>query len=497
MPRRKKKVQEPTVSKTWRPKTVSPLVGWGAGTTTPPSHNLSRMCTSTPLKQLLMSAASRDNSVSVSGSGGGGHRSALGNISGITSGVRKASNSAPSTPRLLPFVGNQVLSPSPLSMTYSEDFEDSLEYDIVSNPPEDRTESALAAVMRRASLTTTPIKVHPHPHQIMRHTAWVGRPMNPDKVATKTKCISKTAMKTNATHTDQPREVFVHEPAKNMNMSGLAVHMAARNNDIGLLARLFSGPDALVYKEISADFMGYSPLHWAASKGNVEALQFFLEHGARVNERTLEADTPLHLAATEGSVPCIDMLLKAGAVIRHENAIGKTALECAQQWGHRECVLLLSDWYWSNRLMYFQPKPIPPPVGPNPALCQVTGQGLEEPVTKEPNTLVLLSVGYDGKVRKKGGDEFWVRWRGPANPVYCKQHDKKDGTYVIEFELTTSGRYEFYISYSGRQLKGSPYQLEVQAGEMLNMSPHRFPVDYVGNIGSLILAGLDEEPEIW
>ena len=44
----------------------------------------------------------------------------------------------------------------------------------------------------------------------------------------------------------------------------------------------------------SADLVGWSPLHWAASKGNTGAVTALLEFGADVNRGTPDGFTPAH-----------------------------------------------------------------------------------------------------------------------------------------------------------------------------------------------------------
>jgi ankyrin repeat protein len=61
------------------------------------------------------------------------------------------------------------------------------------------------------------------------------------------------------------------------------------------------------------DSRGQTPLMWAASAGNVEAMQALLKAGAKVNRVTGSGFTPLFFAIKSGSVPATQLLLDAGA----------------------------------------------------------------------------------------------------------------------------------------------------------------------------------------
>ena len=60
---------------------------------------------------------------------------------------------------------------------------------------------------------------------------------------------------------------------------------------------------------------GRTALHVASQTGNVEAIQFLLTHGAKVDLRNSEYRTPLHDAAFNAQPEAIKALLKGGASI--------------------------------------------------------------------------------------------------------------------------------------------------------------------------------------
>ena len=58
------------------------------------------------------------------------------------------------------------------------------------------------------------------------------------------------------------------------------------------------------------DWLGRSPLMWAAYKGDSKSLKILLSRGAAVNHSCRFGETPLHGAASIGSVECMKLLLE-------------------------------------------------------------------------------------------------------------------------------------------------------------------------------------------
>ena len=87
----------------------------------------------------------------------------------------------------------------------------------------------------------------------------------------------------------------------------------------------------------SCNDLGESPLHVAASVGNVEVVQALLECGGGVEATDGGGTTPLHVAAARSRHDIVLALLKARAPVGQANKEGKTALHIACDLGGKFC----------------------------------------------------------------------------------------------------------------------------------------------------------------
>ena len=111
----------------------------------------------------------------------------------------------------------------------------------------------------------------------------------------------------------------LREPA----LKAAAVLIASRQIDLNLLNN-----------------QGESPLMMAALKGHTELASRMLKKGADVNKTGW---TPLHYAATSGQLALISLLLENHAYIDAESPNGTTPLMMASMYGTVEAVKLLLD----------------------------------------------------------------------------------------------------------------------------------------------------------
>jgi len=122
------------------------------------------------------------------------------------------------------------------------------------------------------------------------------------------------------------------------------------------VARLLIARGADVGRE---DAKGWTPLHWAVSGGPQDAdemgafpgmcgapamdayvalARLLIEHGADVNAKDRQGGTPLHRAASGGQVSLIDVLIEKGARVNATTAVGGTPLHSAARAGRLDAV---------------------------------------------------------------------------------------------------------------------------------------------------------------
>ncbi|HXE75191.1 MAG TPA: ankyrin repeat domain-containing protein [Candidatus Xenobia bacterium] len=102
---------------------------------------------------------------------------------------------------------------------------------------------------------------------------------------------------------------------------------AAKKGDLAALCKLLKADPSLVH---ARDKEGSTPLHWAAWRGQVEAVRLLLEAGAEVNARnqnTHWGTTPLHAAAHGNQAAVAQLLLEYGGDVHSKNLNKRTPLE--------------------------------------------------------------------------------------------------------------------------------------------------------------------------
>ena len=90
---------------------------------------------------------------------------------------------------------------------------------------------------------------------------------------------------------------------------------------------------ALISRDADVNKTGWTPLHYAASRGQLAMIDLLLEHNAYIDAESPNATTPLMMAAGYGNVQATRALLQAGADPKLKNAEGLTALDFAQGFG--------------------------------------------------------------------------------------------------------------------------------------------------------------------
>lgn len=102
------------------------------------------------------------------------------------------------------------------------------------------------------------------------------------------------------------------------------IDLMRNKDDDGLQRALDAGEEPN-----SNDALDYRPIHYAAQRGDIEAVKILLYHQARVDAATSDGDTALIEAARYGQVEALRVLVAAGADVLHASRRGLTPLKMA------------------------------------------------------------------------------------------------------------------------------------------------------------------------
>lgn len=115
-----------------------------------------------------------------------------------------------------------------------------------------------------------------------------------------------------------------------------ALMMAALIGDHELVERLIA-LDADVNKP------GWTPLHYAATKGHVAVMQVLLDHDAYIDAESPNGSTPLMMAAMYGTPSAVKLLLSEGADASLKNQLGLTAIDFALKAEKKESARMITE----------------------------------------------------------------------------------------------------------------------------------------------------------
>lgn len=120
-----------------------------------------------------------------------------------------------------------------------------------------------------------------------------------------------------------------------LNQKSIDVDLSNLNGETPLMMASIAGDLPVVKKLVlekkaKVDHIGWTPLHYACAKGQVEVAQFLVANGADVNARSLNGTTPLMMAAQSGNEILIKFLLDKGADIQLRNQLGFSVIDIAE-----------------------------------------------------------------------------------------------------------------------------------------------------------------------
>ncbi len=154
-----------------------------------------------------------------------------------------------------------------------------------------------------------------------------------------------------ALQSESPKSAMVlaKHPSTNVNAQNTAgetpLMLAAINNNLAL-AKL------LIERGADVNKPGWTPLHYAATRGHRDMMRFLLENDAYIDSESSGGTTPLMMAAKFGSPLAVKLLLEEGAdpvLVDHENT---SALDMALKADKQQSVFYLrafiESWFIQN-----------------------------------------------------------------------------------------------------------------------------------------------------
>ena len=116
---------------------------------------------------------------------------------------------------------------------------------------------------------------------------------------------------------------------------GTEIDVRSPQGDSPLMLAALKGQLALVrlLVERNADVNkpGWTPLHYAATGGHTEVIEYLLAQHAYIDAESPNQSTPLMMAAMYGGFDAVRLLLDAGADPTNRNSLGLTAVDFAMR----------------------------------------------------------------------------------------------------------------------------------------------------------------------
>jgi len=154
-----------------------------------------------------------------------------------------------------------------------------------------------------------------------------------------------------AIQSDSPKAAMVlaNNPQTRLNSKNLAgetpLMLAAINNQLEL-AKVLIGRGADVNKQ------GWTPLHYAATRGHREMMRLLLENEAYIDSESENGTTPLMMAAYYASPLAVKLLLEEGADPTLVNSANISALDMALSKDHQQSAFyikaFIEAWFIQN-----------------------------------------------------------------------------------------------------------------------------------------------------
>lgn len=100
----------------------------------------------------------------------------------------------------------------------------------------------------------------------------------------------------------------------------------------------------LIAADADVNKPGWTPLHYAATKGHLDIMDLLLENNAFIDAESPNGTTPLMMASQYGTPEAVKLLLKAGADPLVKNSLGMMALDFAIRADRPDAIQMLKDF---------------------------------------------------------------------------------------------------------------------------------------------------------
>lgn len=97
----------------------------------------------------------------------------------------------------------------------------------------------------------------------------------------------------------------------------------------------------LIARGADVNKTGWTPLHYAATSGNVVIIQMLLDENAYIDAESPNGTTPLMMAAMYGTPEAVKLLIDSGADPTLKNQLGMTAQDFATRGSRKDAAQLL------------------------------------------------------------------------------------------------------------------------------------------------------------
>ena len=123
------------------------------------------------------------------------------------------------------------------------------------------------------------------------------------------------------------------------------IDVRTQRDESALMLAALRGQESLVVKLVSRGAMvnktGWTPLHYAATGGQMRVLAFLIGSGADVNAESPNGTTPLMMAAMYGNAATVKLLLESGANVETRNDQQLSAEDFAMRAGREDSARLI------------------------------------------------------------------------------------------------------------------------------------------------------------